>query len=585
MTSSRMSAAERRSARAAAAAPDADGAFTHRQILTVLGGLMLGMFLAALDQTVVSTAIRTIADDLRGYDLQAWATTAFLITSTISTPLYGKLSDMYGRRPFYLFAIGVFVVGSAFCGIATSMYELAVWRAVQGIGAGGLMSLALAIIGDLVPPRQRARYQSYFMAVFGTSSVLGPVVGGFLAGQGSLAGVDGWRWIFWINVPLGFLAFAVVSRVLHLPHRRREHRIDWPGALALVTFLVPLLVVAEQGRTWGWGSTSALACYGVGAAGLAAFLVAERLRGRRPAAAAPVRQPELRRGRRREHRDGRRHVRRAAAPAAVPADRPGLQPHGGRTADEPARRRHHGRRDGLGHRHRPHRLLQGLPAGRHGAHGGGAAGPVPGGRRRHVGVDAGALHGRPGPGPGPEHAAGDPRRPERGVAAGDGRGHLVGDVLPPDGRHDRHGGVPLGAVHPAAAGHRRGRGRRGARGPDARAAAAAGDRRRHARSLHTSFIQQLPAALARAFEVGFSDSLDVVFLIAAGVVTVGFVVLWSLPELPLRTQSGIQAAQAESAGLAGSDPSDTGEQATRAVGAAAPTSVAPPVGRPGDTAR
>ena len=207
-STARTSSAERRDARAAAAAPDASGAFTHRQIVTILAGLMLGMFLAALDQTVVSTAIRIIADDLQGYDLQAWATTAFLITSTITTPLYGKLSDLYGRRPFYLFAIGVFVVGSMLCGLADSMYQLAAFRAIQGIGAGGLMSLALAIIGDIVPPRERSKYQGFFMAVFGTSSVLGPVIGGFLAGQDSLLGITGWRWIFYVNVPLGLLAFA-----------------------------------------------------------------------------------------------------------------------------------------------------------------------------------------------------------------------------------------------------------------------------------------------------------------------------------------------------------------------------------------
>src|SRR5215217_1660130 len=269
-------ATERRDARAAAAAPDASGAFTHRQIVTILAGLMLGMFLAALDQTVVSTAIRTIADDLQGFELQAWATTAFLITSTISTPLYGKLSDLYGRRPFYLFAIGVFVVGSMLCGLADSMYQLAAFRAIQGIGAGGLMSLALAIIGDIVPPRERSRYQGFFMAVFGTSSVLGPVIGGFLAGQGSLLGIDGWRWIFYINVPLGILAFFVVMRVLHIPHTRRDHRIDWPGALALITCLVPLLIVAEQGRTWGWDSGRALVCYAIGAVGLLLFILAER---------------------------------------------------------------------------------------------------------------------------------------------------------------------------------------------------------------------------------------------------------------------------------------------------------------------
>ncbi|MGH3439180.1 MAG: MFS transporter, partial [Sciscionella sp.] len=156
------------------------GGLTHRQILTVLSGLMLGMLLAALDQTIVATSITTIANDLHGLDLQAWATTAYLITSTISTPLYGKLSDQYGRKPFFIFAITIFVLGSVACTFATSMYMLAAFRAVQGIGAGGLMSLALAIIGDIVPPRQRAKYQGYMLAVFGTSSVAGPVIGGAL---------------------------------------------------------------------------------------------------------------------------------------------------------------------------------------------------------------------------------------------------------------------------------------------------------------------------------------------------------------------------------------------------------------------
>ncbi|MPQ98637.1 DHA2 family efflux MFS transporter permease subunit [Modestobacter sp. I12A-02628] len=275
-TTDRAGAAE---ARAAAAVPDETGQFSHRQIMTILVGLLLGMFLAALDQTVVSTAIRTIADDLQGYDLQAWATTAFLITSTISTPLYGKLSDMYGRRPFFLFAISVFVLGSLLCGISTSMYELAGWRALQGIGAGGLMSLALTIIADIVPPRQRAKYQGYFMAVFGTSSVLGPVIGGFLAGQDQILGLDGWRWIFWVNVPLGALALFVVARNLHLPHRRNDHKIDWPGALGLIVFLVPLLIVAEQGRTWGWTDPKSLVCYVVGAVGFAWFFLAERSYG------------------------------------------------------------------------------------------------------------------------------------------------------------------------------------------------------------------------------------------------------------------------------------------------------------------
>src|SRR5215470_15732342 len=220
------------------------GALTHRQILTILTGLLMAMFLAALDQTVVSTAIRTIADDLNGFSLQVWATTAFLITSTISTPLYGKLSDMYGRKPFILFAISIFIIGSMLCGLSQSMYELAAFRAVQGIGAGGLFSLSLAIIGDIVSPRDRPKYQGYFLAVFGTSSVLGPVLGGFFAGSASILGISGWRWIFYINVPLAAAALYVVSRVLHVPHHRRQHRIDWPGAVALIACLVPLLVVA-----------------------------------------------------------------------------------------------------------------------------------------------------------------------------------------------------------------------------------------------------------------------------------------------------------------------------------------------------
>jgi EmrB/QacA subfamily drug resistance transporter len=258
---------------------DSGGALNHKQIVTILTGLMLAMFLAALDQTIVSTAIRTISDDLHGFSLQVWATTAFLITSTISTPLYGKLSDMYGRKPFILFAISIFILGSMLCGLSQSMYELAAFRAIQGIGAGGLFSLSLAIIGDIVSPRERPKYQGYFLAVFATSSVLGPVLGGFFAGSANILGIPGWRWIFYINIPIAAAALIVVSKVLHAQQQRRTHRIDWPGAVALIVCLVPLLIVAEQGSSWGWGSGTALACYFIGAVGLVAFLFVERRYG------------------------------------------------------------------------------------------------------------------------------------------------------------------------------------------------------------------------------------------------------------------------------------------------------------------
>ncbi|MGW3997874.1 MFS transporter [Amycolatopsis sp. NPDC004772] len=249
---------------------------SHRQIVTILSGLMCGMFLAALDQTIVGTSIVKIANDLHGFDLQAWATTAYLITSTIVTPIYGKLSDIYGRKPFYLTAIGIFVAGSLASTFAQSMYQLAAFRAVQGLGAGGLMSLAMTILGDIVPPRERAKYQGYILAVFGLSTVLGPVLGGFFAGIDSLAGLHGWRWVFLINVPIGVVALFVVAKVLNVPHTPHKHKIDWWGALTMIVAVVPFLIVAEQGQKWGWGDQKAIFCYVIGGVGVIAFIVVER---------------------------------------------------------------------------------------------------------------------------------------------------------------------------------------------------------------------------------------------------------------------------------------------------------------------
>jgi EmrB/QacA subfamily drug resistance transporter len=264
------------------AVKNSGGVMSHRQILLVIYGLMAGMFLASLDQTVVGTSIRTIADDLHGLSEQAWVTTGYLIVSTIATPIYGKLSDIFGRRPLFIIAITVFLLGSVLSGFfAQSMYELAAFRAIQGLGAGGLMSIPLAIMGDMLAPRERAKYQGYFLAVFGVSSLVGPLVGGLFAGANQILFITGWRWVFLINLPIGIIALFMVTRFLHLPKRsaNRDVRIDWWGASTVIIAVAPLLLVAEQGQTWGWTSGGAWACYIIGALGIIAFIISERLMG------------------------------------------------------------------------------------------------------------------------------------------------------------------------------------------------------------------------------------------------------------------------------------------------------------------
>ena len=253
-----------------------NGEMSHRQILLVLVGLMSGMFLSALDQSVVGTAMRTIADDLHGLELQAWVTTAYLITSTISTPIYGKLGDIFGRRRLFLIAISIFIFGSVLSSLSGSMLELAGWRAVQGLGAGGLFSLAITVLSDIVPPRERARYQGFFLAVFATSSVLGPVVGGLFSELPTFIGIAGWKWIFLMNLPIGAVALFMVWKFLHVPHTPINHKVDWLGALTIVMAVVPMLLVAENGRDWGWDSQNSILCYVISVVGIISFILAER---------------------------------------------------------------------------------------------------------------------------------------------------------------------------------------------------------------------------------------------------------------------------------------------------------------------
>ncbi len=271
-----MSSKSRRDAAKLAAS---SGQMSHREIWIVLIGLMSGMFLAALDQSVVSAAMRTIADDLGGLSLQGWATTAYLITSTVSTPIYGKLGDIFGRRPVFLTAIAIFIVGSVTTGFANTMYELAAYRALQGVGAGGLFSLALTIVADIVPPRERARYQGMFLAVFGSSSLLGPVVGGTLAGIDEFLFVEGWRWIFLMNLPIGAVSLFMVITFLHVPHTPRKQKIDWWGAAAIIMATVPLLLLAEQGRSWGWTSPLSISMAVTGVVGIVVFILIEKKMG------------------------------------------------------------------------------------------------------------------------------------------------------------------------------------------------------------------------------------------------------------------------------------------------------------------
>jgi EmrB/QacA subfamily drug resistance transporter len=242
----------------------------HRRILVVMGALMLGMFLASLDQTIVSTALPTIAGDLHGLNHLSWVVTAYLLTTCISTPLWGKLGDLYGRKNLFQLSIVIFLIGSMLSGLSHSLVELVAFRAVQGFGAGGLMVGAQAIIGDVVPARQRGKYMGYFGAVFGLSWVAGPLLGGLFTEQLS------WRWIFYINVPIGVLALFVIAAVLHIPSKRVHHKIDWAGTALLSSGVTAIILMTSWGGSqYRWGSPVIIGLALGGAALLLAFCVVE----------------------------------------------------------------------------------------------------------------------------------------------------------------------------------------------------------------------------------------------------------------------------------------------------------------------